>query len=69
MSPLQILKHYYPDDIEVVETSNTINVTESYPGTPLREGDQGPSVEAMQRYLNRIRTSYLFIYVQLIGKR
>ncbi|MGW6302114.1 peptidoglycan-binding protein [Peribacillus butanolivorans] len=61
MSPLKILKHYYPDDIEVVETSNTINVTESYPGTPLREGDQGPSVEAMQRYLNRIRANYPLI--------
>ncbi|MDM5186848.1 peptidoglycan-binding protein [Bacillus sp. DX4.1] len=61
MSSVQILKYYYPDDIEVVETNNTISVTESYPGTPLREGSQGYPVQSMQRYLNRIRANYPLI--------
>ena len=61
MNPFQILDHYYPDDIEVVETNNTISVAESYPGAALKEGSQGPSVETMQRYLNRIRVNYPLI--------
>ncbi|SMQ64578.1 Peptidoglycan-binding (PGRP) domain of peptidoglycan hydrolases-containing protein [Bacillus sp. OV166] len=61
MNPFQILDHYYPDDIEIVETNNTISVVESYPGVALREGSQSPSVEIMQRYLNRIRVNYPLI--------
>jgi peptidoglycan hydrolase-like protein with peptidoglycan-binding domain len=61
MTPIQILKYYYPSDIEIVETKNTISVNESYPGVPLREGSQGHNVQTMQRYLNRIRANYPLI--------
>ncbi|UOY94204.1 peptidoglycan-binding protein [Ectobacillus sp. JY-23] len=61
MTPIEILKYYYPDDIELVEVTNIISVTESYPGTPLREGSQGYPVQSMQRYLNRIRANYPLI--------
>lgn len=60
-TPLQILQYYYPSDIEVVENNNIVNISESYPGVALREKNQGPDVEIMQRYLNRIRANYPLI--------
>lgn len=63
MTPIQILKFYYPKDIELVETNNIISITVSYPGAPLREGSKGPDVQEMQRYLNRIRANYPLIPV------
>lgn len=38
-----------------------VGITESYPGTPLREGSTGADVALMQRYLNRIRVNYPLI--------
>ena len=61
MSPLEILRHYYPRDI-IIETSNNIRgITESFPGTPLREGNNNDDVRLMQRYLNRIRVNFPLI--------
>ena len=60
-NPLQILRNFYPNDIEIV-TSNVIQgITESYPGTPLREGDTRREVQTMQFYLNRIRQNFPLI--------
>ncbi len=61
MRPLEILKYYYPDDIELVECKKISSVYESYPGTPLREGSSGANVQRMQNYLNRIRVNYPLI--------
>ena len=57
-SPLNILKYYYGNDIEIVSTNNIQAITSSYPGTPLRQGSVSPSVRILERELNRIRRNY-----------
>lgn len=57
-TPIRILRYYYPNDIEIVETNTISNVVTSYPGTPLRTGSRGLDVETIQNYLNRIRRNY-----------
>ena len=59
-SPLDILKYYYGDDIEIVE-GRTGDRFESYPGTPLRLGSAGEDVRMIQMNLNRIRKNYPLI--------
>lgn len=58
---LQILRHYYGNDLEIVRTSNIQNIFESYPGKPLRRGDRGQNVSILQRQLNRITQDYPFL--------
>lgn len=58
MTPLQILRSYYPNDIEIVETNIITGILSSYPGTPLRAGSTGLDVQTIQTYLNRIRQNY-----------
>jgi LysM repeat protein/peptidoglycan hydrolase-like protein with peptidoglycan-binding domain len=58
LSPLQILRYYYPDDIEIVETNIITDIIVSYPGTALRTGSTGLDVQTIQTYLNRIRRNY-----------
>jgi len=55
---LQILRHYYPNDVQIVETDNIGGVTESFPGFDLRPGMSGPAVRTMQMWLNRIRVNF-----------
>ena len=57
-SPLQILRYYYPNDIEITSTNIVTNVLSSYPGTALRLGSSGLDVQTIQTYLNRIRRNY-----------
>lgn len=57
-SALSILKNYYGNDIEIVRTSNIASIPESYPGSPVRQGDRGSSVFTLQRQLNRITKDY-----------
>jgi len=57
-SPLQILRSYYPKDIEIAETNIITGVLSSYPGTVLREGNTGLNVQTIQTYLKRIRRNY-----------
>ena len=57
-SPIQILRNYYPNDVEIVESTIFANIAESFPGSPLRVGDRGLNVQIMQKYLNRIRRNY-----------
>jgi len=57
---LQILQNYYGSDIEIVRSSNIQSIPQSYPGTPLREGDSGTNVFILQRQLNRITRDYPF---------
>lgn len=57
-TPLQILRSYYPNDIEIVQTNIITNVISSYPGTPLRIGSTGLDVQTIQTYLTRIRRNY-----------
>ena len=58
LTPLEILRAYYPADIEIAETNIITGVLSSYPGTPLRIGSTGLNVQALQTYLNRIRRNY-----------
>lgn len=55
---VQILRNYYGDDIELVTDAPIQAVRTSYPGTPLRLGDEGPSVTVIQVALNRISQNY-----------
>lgn len=55
---LDILKHYYGNDIAIAETNLITDVISSYPGTPLRLGSRGLDVQTIQVYLNRIRKNY-----------
>lgn len=58
LSPLQILRSYYPKDVEIAETNIITGVLSSYPGTALRVGSTGLDVQTIQTYLERIRRNY-----------
>ena len=60
-TPLQILKYYYGSNIEIVRTNNIQATPQSYPGSPLRQGDSGTAVFTLQRQLNRIAKDYPFL--------
>lgn len=55
---MEILYHYYGDDIELVVDAPIQDLTASYPGTPLRRGSAGPDVSVVQAMLNRISQNY-----------
>ena len=57
-SPLQMLRYYYNNDIEIAETNIITNAITSYPGTALRLGSSGLDVQTIQTWLNRIRRNY-----------
>ena len=56
--PMEILRYYYGDDIELVENAPVQSLGQSYPGYPLRLGSTGPDVVAMKTMLNRISQGY-----------
>lgn len=58
LTPLQILRSYYPKDIEITEANAITGSISSYPGTPLQTGSTGLDVQTIQTYLNRIRRNY-----------
>lgn len=58
LTPLRILRTYYPDDVEIATSQIVANVPSSYPGSPLRQGSTGLDVQTIQTYLNRIRRNY-----------
>jgi len=45
----------------IIDTAPVAPITESYPGVPLSQGAQGPDVELMQKYLNRVRQNFPYI--------
>ena len=58
LSPLQILRSYYPKDVEIAETNIITGILSSYPGTALKTGSTGLDVQTIQTYLERIRRNY-----------
>ena len=58
MTPEEILREYYGDDIEIVMNAPVANVPQSYPGVPLRLGSVGENVRIIKRQLNRIADNY-----------
>jgi peptidoglycan hydrolase-like protein with peptidoglycan-binding domain len=57
-TPLQILKYYYGNDIEIVEDVKIQGVEESYPYLKMEEGSFSNAVRYMQILLNRISRNY-----------
>ena len=55
---MDILRHYYGNDIELVTDAPIQDITTSYPGTPLRKGDSNENVVVLQVMLNRIAQDY-----------
>ncbi len=55
---IDILRHYYGDNIEVVTDAPVRGIQDSYPGYPLRPGSVGPNVTIIQASLNRISRDY-----------
>ena len=60
-SPLEILRYYYPKDLELVQTNNIRGITNSYPGYALSLNSSGADVRRMQNFLNRIRVNFPLI--------
>ena len=55
---IEILKYYYGDNIEIVTNAPVRDFEDSYPGSPVRLGDTGEAVIAIQRSLNEISNNY-----------
>lgn len=58
MSPIEILRYYYGDDISLVYNAPISDNTQSYPGVALRRGSFGDDVVTIKRELNRISQNY-----------
>jgi len=64
-TPLEILRHYYPSDLNIVQSTNFGQRNPgAYPGTALREGSSGDNVRRMQLYLNRISGNWWIPAIQ-----
>lgn len=55
---MEILRYYYGDDIELVTSTPVQQLTNSYPGYPLRNGSSGEYVVVLQTMLNRVARNY-----------
>ena len=58
LNAFEILKRYYPSDIQIIQTNNISDNTSSFPGYSLAIGSTGPSVKWVQRLLNRITRDF-----------
>ncbi len=58
LTPVQILRYYYGDNISIVYNAPVGGNTESYPGVALRRGSFGDDVLTIKRELNRIAKNY-----------
>lgn len=57
-SPLEILKYYYGDNIQIIYNAPLADNVMSYPGFPFELGSAGNMVIIIKRELNRIRQNY-----------
>ncbi len=58
LTPYEILSSFYGDNINIIDDAPVADVEESYPGTPLKVGDQGNDVRIIQTQLNSISNNY-----------
>ncbi len=58
LTPIEILRYYYGDNINLVYNAPMSNNTQSYPGVALRRGSFGDDVVTIKRELNRIAQNY-----------
>jgi len=63
MSAWQIIRKYYPQNLELRQCNVFSGPLESWPGSSLSLGSQGESVRTMQRYLNRILGRYTNVII------
>lgn len=57
-SSVRIIRNYYGTNTEVVSGARVQGITESYPGSALRNGSVGPNVIVIQQELNTISRNY-----------
>jgi peptidoglycan hydrolase-like protein with peptidoglycan-binding domain len=57
-SPLEILRYYYGEDIQIVTDAPIANIENTYPGVPLKLGDSNLDVLRMQFNIDRISENY-----------
>ena len=57
-STMDILRHYYGNNIELVSNTPIKDIAYSYPGYPLQNGSSGNYVTVLQVMLNRIAKNY-----------
>ncbi len=57
-TPIEILKNYYGNNIEIIFDAPVQNIAETYPRTPLTLGDSSNDVAIIQQELNRISVNY-----------
>ena len=55
---MEILRHYYGDNIELVSNAPIRDIAYSYPGYPLQNGSSGNYITVLQVMLNRIGKNY-----------
>ncbi len=58
MKAMDILRHYYGDNIELVSSAPIRDISYSYTGYPLQTGSSGDYVTVLQVMLNRIGQNY-----------
>lgn len=58
MGTMDILRHYYGNNIELVTNAPIRDIVYSYPGYPLQNGSSGSYVTVLQVMLNRISQDY-----------
>ena len=57
-TPLEILRYYYGNDVNIFENAPTGEQFGTYPGYPIKLGNAGDKVRVIQRELNRIANNY-----------
>lgn len=57
-APMEILRHFYGSNIELVENAPEGDIMPSYPERLLRRGDQGEDVRAVQKMVRRIARNF-----------
>ena len=57
-TPIEILRHYYGDNMYINTAEEISGIPSSWPGYDLTIGSSGPKVRQMQEQLNRIARSY-----------
>lgn len=58
LTPFEIIRRYYGNDINLVTNAKVGRNTPSYPGIPLRRGFFGDDIVTIKRQLNRIAKNY-----------
>lgn len=57
-SPIEILRYYYGDDVNIIYNAPVTANIASYPGYPLKLGSTGNEVRVLKTQLNRISKNY-----------